>query len=117
MRDQISPHFKRSEFACKCGCGFDTVDVDLISVLEAVRHEFNSPVTVNSGCRCDGHNMRIGGAADSLHRIGKAADIVVNDIDPVDVAAWLNGAYPKSLGIGTYRTHTHVDVRLNRERW
>ncbi|EAS4214514.1 serine/threonine protein kinase, partial [Salmonella enterica] len=25
----ISKYFKRSEFACKCGCGQDTVDAEL----------------------------------------------------------------------------------------
>jgi len=26
-------YFKRGEFVCSCGCGFDTVDVDLLPVL------------------------------------------------------------------------------------
>ena len=33
----VSKNFSRSEFACKCGCGFDAVDVDLLAGLQALR--------------------------------------------------------------------------------
>jgi len=38
----ISPWFNRAEFACNCGCGFDTVDSDTLTVLEEVREYFNA---------------------------------------------------------------------------
>ncbi len=56
----ISKNFKRSEFACKCGCGFDTVDAALIIVLQSIRDQFGALV-VNSDCRCDSHNKSVGG--------------------------------------------------------
>ena len=34
---QLSQYFKRSEFACKCGCGFNVVDTELLDVLIDVK--------------------------------------------------------------------------------
>ena len=71
---QLSQYFKRSEFACKCGCGFDTVDSILLETLEAVRLHFKVPVTITSGCRCLAHNAAVGGAKASQHTLGRASD-------------------------------------------
>ena len=111
----ISEHFKRSEFQCRCGCGFDTVDVDLIKYLEKIRNHFNDSVMVSSGCRCQKHNMAIGGAIKSQHMLGRAADIVVAGVSPVHVAD-----YAESIGVpgvGRYKAFTHVDSRGNIARW
>lgn len=109
--NKISEHFSREEFACKCGCGFDTVDTQLIQVLEYVRTHFDSPVTINSSCRCRIHNQMIGGSENSQHLFGRAADIVVKNHTPKEVAEFL-GAYMKGWGgLGTYDSFTHIDTR------
>jgi len=104
----ISEHFNRSEFACKCGCGFDTVDAVLLQTVEKIRTHFGKPVVVNSSCRCPKHNAKVGGAENSQHKKGRAADIVVKSVDPAVVAD-----YAESLGVsvGRYSTFTHVDSR------
>ena len=113
---RISEHFIRHEFSCKCGCGFNTVDVELINLLEQVRKYFDKPVTINSGCRCGEHNTVIGGSLKSQHVIGRAADIVVKDTKPADVAEFLETI--NAPGIGRYNTFTHVDSRYERNaRW
>lgn len=113
MSDKISPHFNRSEFRCKCGnCGFDTVDVDTLDVLEAVRTHFDAPVVINSGYRCPAYNAKIGGAPSSQHTLGRAADIRVQGVEPGDVYDWLAANYP-SASLGRYETFTHVDTRSN----
>lgn len=51
------PHFKQSEFACECGCGFDDIDIRLVQILEQIRSYFgNHPVHITSGCRCRTYN-------------------------------------------------------------
>jgi uncharacterized protein YcbK (DUF882 family) len=106
-----SSYFKRKEFACKCGCGFATVDVELLDVLENVREHFGSPVTINSACRCDAHNKAVGGADGSKHKLGIAADIVVKGFEPKEVADYVQNVLGDSCGLGRYKTFTHVDVR------
>lgn len=114
----LSPHFSRSEFACPCGCGFDTVDAELIAVLEKARAYFNAPISINSGCRCATHNATLPNSArSSQHLRGKAADIQIKDIDPNTVADYFEQTYPNAYGIGRYNTFTHIDVRDGKSRW
>ncbi|MCE8027526.1 DUF882 domain-containing protein [Halomonas daqingensis] len=109
---RLSPHFVRAEFACKCGCGFDTVDIGTLEILEAVRTHFGQPVTITSGCRCANHNRRVGGASNSQHVFGRAADIQVRNVSPSQVADWVAANFP-AASIGCYRTFTHIDTRSN----
>ncbi len=114
---QVSEHFKREEFACKCGCGFATVDIDLILVLESVRKHFDKPVKINSACRCAEHNSAVGGSYGSKHKQGIAADIVVSQTNPMLVYQFLDKHMPNKGGLGMYDTFTHVDVREKKARW
>lgn len=113
----LSKNFNRSEFACKCGCGFATVDVELIAVLEDVREHFDNSVKINSGCRCREHNRRVGGELDSEHMKGTAADIVVDGVPAAQVHAYLAMKYPGRYGLGKYQNWTHIDVRQRAARW
>lgn len=118
--------FKRKEFACKCGCGFSTVDAELLEVLKDLKVFFgNSPVYINSACRCEQHNAAVGGApkregirnSGSKHMYGIAADIRVKGFTPDSVAEYLETTYPNKYGIGRYNTFTHIDVRKSPARW
>ena len=115
----ISTNFSRYEFACSCGCGFEAVDVELLEVLEDLRAHFNVAVTINSGCRCDNHNKSIGGAKNSMHTKGIAADVVVSGADAQTVYNYLDTKYPDKYGIGLYSNpdRVHIDVRRSKARW
>ena len=105
----LSKNFSRSEFACRCGCGFDTVDAKLISVLQDVRNQFGA-ISINSGCRCEAHNKYIGGSKNSQHLLGRAADIVPKSATVEIVAQWVKDKYP-SVSVGLYSTFVHIDTR------
>ena len=117
----VSKWFKPAEFACRCGCGFgtkaDDVNVGLLNVLDDVREHFGKPVYVVSGCRCKKHNTKVGGAKGSKHMLGIAADIKVRGVEPIEVYGYLTEKYPKTFGIGLYKSWVHVDVRSNCARW
>ena len=81
---RYSPHFRSTEFKCKGrGCCGNKAYIDprLIEVLEKVRAEASReagkdvPIRINSGYRCQAHNASIGGANQSQHVLGTAADI------------------------------------------
>jgi len=110
---KISKNFNRSEFACKCGCGFDTVDYELLLILEEVRAHFDKPVTIESGCRSYDYNKEIGGSEKSQHLYGRAADFKVKGTKPMEVYIYLNNKYPNKLGLGLYRSWVHLDTRTN----
>jgi uncharacterized protein YcbK (DUF882 family) len=109
----LSEHFSKYEFACKCGCGYGTnigdVSQDLLELLEDIREEVGGPVRINSGCRCDEWNDEQGGSEYSRHMTGEAADIRVQGgwhRYNVQRAAHMFGAE----GVGTAKGFIHVDV-------
>lgn len=110
-------NFAREEFACKCGCGFDTIDYGLVALLEDIRGHFGRPVLITSGCRCEAHNRAVDGSSGSQHLRGRAADIVVKGIEPAAVAAYADHVMEGMGGVGTYSTWVHVDTRGGRARW
>lgn len=113
----LNKYFKRREFACKCGCGTSTVDAELLKVITEVREHFEAPTSITSGHRCAKHNANVGGAKNSVHMTGKAADIKVSGIHPSVVADYLEKKYPSQYGIGRYASFTHIDVRDGKSRW
>ena len=111
MSRKVSENFWRHEFACQCGCGFATVDVELPQLCEDVR-EFDggNPKTPNSGCRCKHRNSQTPGAApNSLHTEGRAADLPCDS--PEIVFDKLCEKYPDRYGFILYHDRVHVDTR------
>ena len=75
-------HFKVSEFACKCGCGFKNINLELVKVLEDIRSHFgDNPIIITSGCRCATHNKKVGGVEGSRHVLGKASDFYIQGVN------------------------------------
>jgi uncharacterized protein YcbK (DUF882 family) len=71
----LSEHFSRAEFACKCGCGKDDVTLELVIQLERLRSFIRRPIIVTSGVRCAIYNAKVGGKPDGAHLTGEGADI------------------------------------------
>jgi uncharacterized protein YcbK (DUF882 family) len=113
----LTTNFSRHEFACKCNCGFDDISLELVDVLQDLREHYDKPIIINSACRCEKHNERVGGAKGSKHKEGIAADIVVSGKSPKVVHAYLINKYDGKYGIGRYNTFTHIDVRKTIGRW
>jgi uncharacterized protein YcbK (DUF882 family) len=116
----LSKDFSRSEYACRCGCGFDTVDVELNRVMQDLRDHYGRRITITGPNRCFTKNINTKGAArDSQHQFGKANDFVVDGISTEDVFDYLNLKYPSRYGIGLYAdpARVHLDIRPYRARW
>ncbi|BDD88856.1 D-Ala-D-Ala carboxypeptidase family metallohydrolase [Desulfofustis limnaeus] len=113
---RLSTHFSRQEFCCRCGCGFDTVDAELLTVLQWLRWETGKPVRISSGCRCERYNTRVNGAKRSKHLVGRAADIVVDGYRPAEIYHLINTNFPDRLGLIEYETFVHIDTRAGKYR-
>jgi uncharacterized protein YcbK (DUF882 family) len=114
---RLSTHFLEAEFACNhCGKLHDNgVPRELVTALEFIRAHFGGPVNINSGYRCWHWNKQVGGALNSKHLLGTAADFWIPDVDPRNVFHWLDPFWPG--GLGSYATFTHIDTRFNKVRW
>ncbi|MBQ2837563.1 MAG: DUF882 domain-containing protein, partial [Peptococcaceae bacterium] len=105
------------EFACKNGEDRIQISPVLLEILYQIRLHFNAPVIITSGYRTESYNKKVGGARESNHVKGIAADIVVKGVSPSKVAAYADLLMPDKGGIGEYRTFVHVDVRHEKSRW
>lgn len=112
----MTRNFKRSEFACKCGCGVNHIQAELVDKLQLIRDEVGKPVHINSGVRCGPHNKAVGGKPSSYHLLGKAADIRVAGMSTEALYA-IARRIPGLKGFGLYNGFLHVDTRRNRAIW
>jgi len=106
----LTENFSRSEFACRCGCGFDDISRELVVKLQKARDYCSIPMKINSACRCEEYNNRVGGSPTSSHKKGLAADIDCGSKSEMYV--FLKKLLPWFQRIGIYQDELfiHVDV-------
>lgn len=73
---KVSPHFTLGEIASKDGADKVLYSEELLAMLEEARAYGGFTVSVNSFYRSAAHNKRVGGASNSSHTRGLAADVV-----------------------------------------
>lgn len=107
----LTEHFNRAEFACKCGCGADHISPTLAARLEIMRAMLGSKITITSGVRCPAHNKVVGGVENSEHLSGEAADILCdNAIDRYRMVEIAMLANIERIGIG--KGFIHCGIKL-----
>lgn len=116
---KLSTNFKVSEFACRDGSDAILVAPRLVMVLQSVRSHFGRPVTINSAYRTPAYNEKVGGAAQSQHCYGTAADISISNVSVDQAAAYARQIMPDWGGVGIYAKQgfIHVDVRETKADW
>lgn len=105
------------EFASKDGADKIEIDTRLVTLLQQIRDKFGAAVTINSGYRTAAHNKKVGGAKNSYHTQGMAADIAVKGISPLRVARYAETIGANGVGWYESQGFTHVDTRSNRYFW
>jgi uncharacterized protein YcbK (DUF882 family) len=116
-----SPHFSDAEMQCKCGCGLNLCAPELFAALEIYRFKADRLIDVRSAYRCAVHNKAEGGAPNSQHLLGRAADIAVRGMTPRQMYA-LALTVPAfgfgGIGVADHQGYIHVDVRATgMARW
>ena len=122
---KLTENFSKSEFASKDGATMPTAVLNnvitLAKQLQVIRDYVCAPITINSGYRSPKHNKRVKGSPKSQHLLGKAADIVVKDLEPWQVHLAIDGLIEQGLimegGLSLYDTFVHYDIRGTRARW
>ncbi|HEY0496087.1 MAG TPA: D-Ala-D-Ala carboxypeptidase family metallohydrolase [Kutzneria sp.] len=127
--DGSTTHFNFSDFTDRISGTFNGGKVSAAAAkenarrcmykLEALRKKLgDKPITVNSGFRSIQHNADIGGASDSMHLYGTAADLDVPGVSNKTV--YQHAETCGFSGLETWNTdHQHVDSRadLGRAWW
>lgn len=108
-------HFHSTDFDCHCKrptCTKTLIDDDLVTSLDLLWNSAG-PFKIDSGYRCPAHNAEVGGARNSKHPQGEAADCKSlqgkTGKEIADVAETVPNFY--TGGIGIYPTFAHCDTR------
>jgi len=108
---QVRAHFWLKEFQCAC-CGHVKISCELVRALEELRAQLGGkPIIVTSGLRCVSHNRAVGGAPDSDHLHGWAADIIVDGMMPDEIAR-IAAHVPSIVRILTYSDKACVHIGI-----
>lgn len=119
---KVSANFDVREFRCHDGSDVILIDDVLVKMLQALRDHFGRAVNISSAYRTKSYNSSIGGAANSQHLYGTAADIRVDGVTPREVARWIEanlfGHDVGGLGLYDYAASdkegfVHVDTRTS----
>ena len=121
---KLTCNFDLEEFECKCGCtmpDFVKKNVEKLADNLQILRDVVGRLDLTNGYRCKEHNADVGGATNSQHLKGKAADIKSKQFSPSEIATITDDLMKNESfelgGIGIYNTFTHVDIRGTRARW
>ena len=122
----LTENFKLEEFHCNDGSKimpphvFKNV-VSLSIALQVVRECIGYPINITSAYRSLEYNRGIGSKDTSQHVLGKAADLQVKELIPIElyetIEALIDLGYIPEGGLGLYDTFVHYDVRGYKARW
>jgi zinc D-Ala-D-Ala carboxypeptidase len=122
--DGSTAHFEWSEFMSKDGTGFGSGKVGSATVKENVRRLMyklealrlkagGRAITISSGFRSIAHNQSVGGASNSMHLYGTAADAYVSGLSTRQVYVLAEACGFSGLERYTLSdAHQHVDSRV-----
>ena len=110
----LSKNFKVREFRCKDGSDEILIDMELVRYLQQIRDWAGGSVTINSAYRTPSHNASVGGAKNSFHLYGKAADIVCSKKTPLQLAQKAESLGMKGIEWNAAANYTHIDTRAQK---
>ena len=125
MNMVLTKNFHLMEFASKDGAKFlpDVINNlrELAINLQVLREYVESKISITSGYRSEEHNKKVGGAKESFHVKGMAADIKIEGHTPKQVSEIIEHLIltgrMKQGGLGLYKTWVHYDIRGTKARW
>jgi peptidase M15-like protein len=117
----ISKHFSRRDFNCKCGqCNKEfKISLTLVGVLEAIREHFNKRIEILTGHICEEENTRQGRVKKDYHMLGKAAKITVLNAPLNKVFQYMETiSQIHGLGYDPQKKLIYFDLRdKNEKKW
>lgn len=124
-KNQITEHFKISEFDCHDGTRVPETYYEnlkeLCENLEVLRLHIHRPINISSGYRTPAHNVKEKGSPKSQHLTASAADIWVKHLTPHElftiIEYLIHDGKMKDGGLGCYETFVHYDIRGTKARW
>lgn len=122
-RGDMTEHFSKVEFKCSCGCGRNEIKSELVSRMEDIFGYLQKCekgckyIMITSGYRCPTHSVNVGGFANDMHTLGRAADFYVIDDNDNYYNSFEVAAVAELFGFGgigiVNKNVLHIDDREN----
>jgi uncharacterized protein YcbK (DUF882 family) len=80
-------------------------------MLEELRGVWGRPLVITSGYRCERHNIAVGGALRSLHRLGRAADISATPLEQEQLKEVAFGIGFYEIILGFSKNYIHLSCK------
>lgn len=125
---QLSRNFTLEEFCASETARIEHIDNSLTveaavnvarlvdNVIQKIRDHFKQPVIITSGYRCKKLNQFLGGAANSQHMKGEAADLKVKGYSIEEVFQWCKNNLIFDQLIQEKGQWIHISFNLNHNR-
>tara|TARA_R110000796_G_scaffold113152_1_gene224931 strand:+ start:1812 stop:2210 length:399 start_codon:yes stop_codon:yes gene_type:complete len=125
MNYKLTTNFDSQEFDSKCGAmvpsSFRGNVLILAHQLQIMRRFWGLPIAVHSGFRSYAHNKEVKGGKHSYHLLGKAADVSIDGITPLQLFRAFKFAMDygiiKKGGLAVYSWGIHYDTRGDFVTW
>lgn len=116
---KLSANFTVAEFYCHDGSDVIVVDDALVALIQKIRDHFGRAVNITSAYRTAAWNKKQGGAQNSYHSRGMAADIQIAGVSPIAIALYAQSIGAGGIGLYLYSggMFVHVDNRSSKTRW
>lgn len=113
---KITNNFKVSEF--KSDSKIVLIHHTLPIALQMIREKIGKAINITNAYRTESHNKRVGGASNSYHLYGMAADIYVKGVNVNTLAKTIDNLFPTTYGVIAYpkKGFVHFDVRVKKYR-
>lgn len=108
-------HFEPYETQCRCGCGRNDVDHNVMLLMDKFREGIGRPVYFHSVCRCIIHNRNEGSEDTSSHTISPVTAVDIEAKTKRDRFKTLEFLIKEGFTrIGIARTFIHADLDENK---
>ncbi|NPV63857.1 MAG: S8 family serine peptidase [Methanotrichaceae archaeon] len=117
LQENLSRNFKVNELVASDGSRYARISPELVEGLQKIRDRAGSAIIVNSGYRHPALNEAVGGADNSQHIAGRAADIRTSTKRPLEMARIVLEELGCEIGLGLGKNSIHVDLRGQLASW
>lgn len=116
---KLSNDFTVREFACHDGSDTVLIDAALAKYIQRIRNWAGVPIIISSGYRTPAYNKKIGGAPNSYHTRGQAADIYAKDRKKSisEIARFAQAIGVPGVEKNEDSNYVHIDTRTKRYFW
>ncbi len=119
LDEQLSDDFRVKEFVARIDPPprYARISPEFVDALQRVRDAAAARIMIRSAYRYPAKNSAVGGAPRSQHLVGRAADLVVSEHTPLEMAEVALRTLGPTIGVGLGARTIHLDTSGELATW